>query len=162
MKINRVMVFFAALILATFCELTAPFAQEATPFNPIAFAKLRAGEIAREIESTPRDKSYPEPSRSEVFDNGLLLQAGLRALLPPGERDGVASPGLASTTDPKDLIEAQENYKAVFASDKEASPEQKSFAVASIQSASQKLDRNGYTEFSRRVVEWLRQAGYFH
>ncbi len=72
-------------------------AQQPVGFDPVAFAKLRAGEIAREIANSPRDVSVPEPARDTVFMTGLLLQAGLRAFLPVSQRQGVALAGSAGT-----------------------------------------------------------------
>lgn len=135
-------------------------AQQRIDFDPIAFAKLRAGEIAREITASPRDPFLPAPSRDAVFDTGLLLQAGLRALLPIPERDGVALPGQPSQKDPPALVEAQENYKAVFQSGASATPAQEAIAVRAIQAAARQLQEAGFTELSRAVVEWLRKSGY--
>src|SRR5262245_53290628 len=95
-------------------------AQNGPDFDPIVTAKLRAGEIAREITASTRDASTPEPSGEDIFNTGLLLQAGLRALLPVGERQGVALPGTSSPSDPQELVVAQENYKAVFESGAQA------------------------------------------
>ena len=74
-------------------------AQQPVGFDPVAFAKLRAGEIAREIANSPRDVSVPEPVRDTVFMTGLLLQAGLRAFLPVSQRQGVALAGAPAPTD---------------------------------------------------------------
>jgi hypothetical protein len=87
--------------------------------------------IAREISGSERDTSVSAPSWDTIFNTGLLLQAGLRALLPVQERQGVAVPGVASPSDPAELIKAQENYKAVFESGTEATPAQKAIAPAS-------------------------------
>jgi hypothetical protein len=84
------------------------------------------------------------------------LQAGLRALLPVQERQDVALPGMPSPKDPPELIEAQENYKAVFESGIEAAPAQKAIALQSIDSASKRLDAAGYRLFSRNVSAWAR------
>jgi hypothetical protein len=75
-----------------FCPGSLRPAQQHFDFDPVAIAKLRAGEIAREIEGSVRDTSIPEPSRDSVFNTGLLLQAGLRALLPAQERLEVILP----------------------------------------------------------------------
>src|SRR5262249_6035230 len=97
-------------------------AQAQPGFDPVTTAKLRAVEIARAITASARDRSVPEPSHDEMFNAGLLLQAGLRALLPPQERQGVALPGTPTANDPKELTTAQENYKAVFESGVNAMP----------------------------------------
>src|SRR5262245_41938481 len=105
-----------ALIIAGTSALSPAHAQAPGNFDPIATAKLRAGEIAREIAGSERDPSVPEPSRDDIFNTGLLLQAGLRALLPVQERQGVALPGTPSPKDPPELTMTQENYRAVFES----------------------------------------------
>jgi len=129
--------------------------QQLSGFDPVAIAKLRAGEIAREITASPRDASVPEPSWEATFNDGLLLQAGLRALLPVTERQGVALPGTPSPNDPPELIEAQENYKAVFESGAEATAAQKEIALKAIEGAAEQLAKTGYVSFSRQVTEWL-------
>jgi hypothetical protein len=131
-------------------------AQNGPDFDPIATAKLRAGEIAREITASARDASIPEPSREDIFNTGLLLQAGLRALLPVGERQGVALPGTPSPSDPQELVVAQENYKAVFESGSPATPAQTATALKSIDLATQQLRNAGYTSLAVRVNGWLR------
>jgi hypothetical protein len=131
-------------------------AQNGPDFDPVATAKLRAGEIARRIVASPRDASVPEPLWEEMFDSGLLLQAGLRALLPIKERQGVALPGPPSPGDPEELVVAQENYKAVFESGAEATPAQKATALKSIELATQQLRNAGYTSLSATVNDWLR------
>ena len=131
-------------------------AQSSPDFDPIATAKMRAGEIAREITASARDASAPEPSWEEIFDTGLLLQAGLRALLPVQERQGVALPGTPSASDPQELVVAQENYKAVFESGTQATPAQKTTAVKSIELATQRLRKAGYMSLAAKVEAWLR------
>jgi hypothetical protein len=132
-------------------------AQQSLEFDPVAMARLRAGEVVREISQSARETSVPEPPRDAVFNTGLLLQAGLRALLPVNERKDVALPGSASPNDPKELIEAQENYKAVFASGADASPVQKMTALRAIELASRQLSTEGYWLFSKAVSDWLMQ-----
>jgi hypothetical protein len=125
-------------------------------FDPVAFAKLRAGEIARAIASSERDRTFAEAAPEYTFETGLLLQAGLRALLPIREREGVALPGTPSPNDPRELVEAQENYKAVFASGTEANPEQRAKAVRAVELAAERCERVGYTALARQVRVWLR------
>ena len=126
------------------------------PEKSVAIAKLRAGEIAEGIAGSQRDESFPETARDDIFETGLLLQAGLRALLPIREREGVSLPGPPSPRDPKELTEAQENYKAVFASGAEATPTQKAIAVRSIELAVRRLEKAGYISLAGQVTEWLR------
>jgi hypothetical protein len=131
-------------------------AEGVSDFNPVAMAKLRIGELVRKIAEGRRDTSRPEPAHDELFNTGLLLQAGLRALLPVQERQGVALPGMSSPSDPRELILAQENYKAVFESGTAATPEQRATAIASAELAAQRLSRAGYTVLAAGVEEWLR------
>jgi hypothetical protein len=134
-----------------------PEGQKAQNFDPVALAQRQAGEIAREITASRRDDpSRPEPSQSEVFNVGLLLQAGARALLPVTAREDVALPGSPSPEDPKPLVEAPENYKAVFRSGTEATPAQRAAALKAIGAAAEQLSHEGYTEFSRRISEWIK------
>jgi hypothetical protein len=147
-----------ALIIATITILSFALnmaqAQDVPDFDPIATAKLRAGEIVREITASARDASVPEPSRDDIFNTGLLLQAGLRALLPVEQRQGVALPGTPSASDPQELVTAQENYKAVFESGAPATPAQKATALKSIELAAQQLRNAGYTSVAARVNDW--------
>jgi hypothetical protein len=155
-----VLIFAFVLILAPVIvgaiSLGPILAQTRSDFDPVATAKLRAGEIARVITGSERDRSAPAPTAEYTFETGLLLQAGLRALLPVRERQDVALPGTPSPGDPKELIEAQENYKAVFASGAEATPQQRATAVRAIELAAQRCERAGYTSLARQVTEWLR------
>jgi hypothetical protein len=155
MGIDRRLALAAVVAIALGGAVDAPRAQNLSAFDPVATAKLRAGEIAREIAASGRDASIPEPSRDDTFNTGLLLQAGLRALLPVQERLGVALPGTPSPRDPSELTAAQENYKAVFESGAEATPAQKAMAIKSVELAAQQLQRGGYTLFARKVADWL-------
>jgi hypothetical protein len=144
-----------ALATAGALMLNPVEAQQHLNFDPVAIAKLRAGEIAREISGSDRDASVSEPSNDTIFTTGLLLQAGLRALLPVPERQGVALPGTPSPNDPSELVVAQENYKAVFESGAAATPAQKATALKSIMLATQRLERAGYTSLARSVSDWV-------
>jgi hypothetical protein len=152
---------FALIIIATITILSFALnmarAQNGPDFDPVATAKLRAGEIVREITASARDASIPEPSREDIFNTGLLLQAGLRALLPVEQRQGVALPGTPSASDPQELVVAQENYKAVFESGAPATPAQKATALKSIELAAQQLRNAGYTSVAARVNDWSRR-----
>jgi hypothetical protein len=158
MSVNRRLALVIASSIGLGCRamLDPARAQSPSDFDPVAPAKLRAGEIFREIAGSGRDASSPEPAHDELFNTGLLLQAGLRALLPVKERQGVALPGMPSPNDPKELILAQENYKAVFESGMEATAAQRATAIASIELATQHLERAGYTALAKKVIEWLR------
>jgi hypothetical protein len=137
MGIDRRLALAVAAAVALGVAVDLPRAQNLSGFDPAATARLRAGEIAREIAASGRDASVPEPSRDDVFNTGLLLQAGLRALLPVRERQGIALPGTPSPSDPSELTVAQENYKTVFESGADAIPAQKATAIKSIELAAQ-------------------------
>ena len=156
MGIDGRLAFVIAAVIAAGAVLDLARAQSLSDFDPIATARLRAGEITREIAASGRDGSVPEPSRDEIFNTGLLLQAGLRALLPVQARQGIALPGAPSPNDPRELAAAQENYKAVFESGVEATPEQRAMAVRSIELAAQQLRGAGYTLLAGKVADWLR------
>jgi hypothetical protein len=155
MGIDRRLALAAVAAIALGAAVDLPRAQNLSAFDPVATARLRAGEIAREIAASGRDASVPEPSRDDIFNTGLLLQAGLRALLPVGERQGIALPGTPSPSDPSELIAAQENYKAVFESGAEATPAQKAMAIKSVELAVQQLQKGGYTLLAGKVTVWL-------
>jgi hypothetical protein len=122
-------------------------------FDPVAFAKLRAGEIARTIAGTEHERTFAEAAPEYAFETGLLPQAGLRALLPIREREGVALPG---TPSPSELVEAQENYKVVFASGMEANAEQRAKALRAIELAAERCEMVGYTALARQIRAWMR------
>jgi len=130
------------------------------PFDSTTVAKLRAGEVARGIASSARDTSVPEPDRDTTFNTGLLLQAGLRAVLSVEQRTGVALPGAPGTKDPPALIAAQRNYAEVFTGGKEATPDQRQVALASVATAARELAAQGYTSLSSKVNSWLQGQGY--
>jgi len=158
MNVNRrrAVVIVSSIGLGCCVMLDLAQAQSPSDFDPTATAKLRAGEILREIVGSGRDASRPEPANDALFKTGLLLQAGLRALLPVQERRGVALPGVPSSNDLRELILAQENYTAVFESGIEATAAQRATAIASIELATQQLERAGYTALAKKVVDWLK------
>lgn len=158
MYIDRRRAILAALAFVS-ADPGSARAEKKSNFDPIAIAKLRIGEIVREISGSGRDQSVPEPSADALMNMGLLLQAGLRALLPVREREGVALPGKSSPSDPPELVEAQENYAAVFQSGVEASPEQKAKAFKSLQLAAEKLASAGYRQFSKSLSNWIKTHG---
>jgi hypothetical protein len=159
MSVNRRRAVVIISSIGLWCRVMLDLARAQSPsdFDPIATAKLRAGEILREIVGSGRDASRPEPTHDALFNTGLLLQAGLRALLPVQERQGVALPGLPSSDDPRELILAQENYTAVFESGMDATAAQRATAIESIELATQQLERAGYTALAKKVTEWLRR-----
>jgi|SoiMethySBSTD1v2_1073268.scaffolds.fasta_scaffold1679310_2 hypothetical protein len=155
MGIDRRLALAAVASIALGAAVDPLRARNLSAFDPVATAKLRAGEIAREIAASGRDASVPEPSRDDIFNTGLLLQAGLRALLPIQERQGIALPGTPSASDPSELIAAQENYKAVFESGAAATPAQRATAITSLELAAQQLQKGGYSLFAKKVTDWL-------
>jgi len=125
-------------------------AESPSDFDPVATAKLRAGEI---VSRNSRQRTRRVSSRTgarRIINTGLLLQAGLRALLPVHERRGVAAARTPSPNDPKELILAQENYTAVFGSGTEATAAQRATAMASIELAAQQMEKAGYTVLAKR------------
>jgi hypothetical protein len=54
------------------------------------------------------------------------------------------------------LIRAQQNYEIVFRSGVEATPEQHTVAIASIELAAQQLQDAGFISLAGKVTEWLR------
>jgi hypothetical protein len=155
MDVDRRGAFVLALAIAGVSVRNHAVAQPRSEFDPVATAKLRAGEIAREISGSERDTSAAEPSKDTIFNAGLLLQAGLRALLPVNERQGIALPGTPSPNDPIDLVNAQENYKDVFESGVGATAAQRAIAIKSIELAVKELGNAGYLSFSKSVSDWL-------
>jgi len=51
-------------------------AESPSDFDPVATAKLRAGEIVREIVEADVMHLVRRPARDELLTTGLLLQAG--------------------------------------------------------------------------------------
>lgn len=98
---------------------------ELKSFDPIAIAKLRAGEIAREIEGGP---AIPPVLR--LCTTPSSTQACFSR--PDSGRCCRRLNGKASPKDPLELVEAQENYRAVFESGAEANAQHKTIAVTAV------------------------------
>ena len=156
MDIDRRSVLVIAPAVGLVAMLDLSRAQNLSDFDPVAIARLRAGEIVREIAASARDPSVAEPSRDDLFTTALLLQAGLRALLPVQARQGIALPGTPSPRDPKELIAAQENYKAVFESGTLATPAQTATAMDALELAAQQLRKARYTLLAGKLTDWMR------
>jgi hypothetical protein len=112
--------------------------------------KLRTGEIARETGSI-RDTSVMQPSSEAVFNTGPCGHS-----CPFRSAETWPCPVLhllrkVRPKDPVELLEAQENYKAVFASGAEASPAQKKVALGTVALASRQLSNEGYELFSKAI-----------
>jgi hypothetical protein len=162
MTLYRNIVYIVVVFFLTYPTLGLIRAQNLPNFDPVSIARLRAGEVTRVITGSPRDESIVTPPREQVFETALLLQAGLRALLPVEQREGVALPGSPSSSDPPQLVEAQENYKSVFESGLEATPAQKRIAVNSIRAAADQLAQEGYMSLSEQILQWMRLNGYIY
>jgi len=120
------------------------------PFNPTAVAKEGIVNLTDEIKATERDATVPEPQGRATSNTALLLQAGLRALLPVAEREGVALPRIFPN-DPQWLQAAQQNYADVFNSGKEATGAQRSAAFGAIELAATQLSEQGYKKLAAVV-----------
>jgi hypothetical protein len=155
MIIDRRRVFLTPLMTLGSLRSESSIAADRHRFDPVAVAKLRAGEVAREITESGRDPSVPGASADAVFSTGLLLQAGLRALLPVAQRQDVALPGAPSANDSRELVDAQQNYAAVFKSGAEATPPQREAALGAVRLASRQLHTQGYETLSRAILDWL-------
>ena len=125
------------------------------PFIYSDVAKEVIGNLTDAIKATPRDTSVPEPQGRATFNTALLLQAGLRALLPVGEREGIALPRIFPN-DAQELQNAQRNYAAVFESGKGATPEQGEVAFKAIELAAKQLDEQGYKTAAAVVNKFLK------
>lgn len=131
---------------------------EAKPFDPMALAKLRIGEIVEAIKQSGRVSQVREPDN--LFSTALLIQAGLRALLPPAERVGVALPGVPNPNDPQGLSKAQQNYSAVFEGGKEATKAQRDVALHAVAEGARQLQKAGYQKAALILTTWLQNQGF--
>lgn len=111
-------------------------------FSPVETAKTVIGELARATESS--------------FQDALLLQAGLRVLLPMDEREGVALPKVFPK-DPPDLQAAQATVISVLSENREATNEERQSALTTISSVA---DRIGNKNFAASVKSWLAAEGF--
>jgi hypothetical protein len=155
MNFYRIITYIVGILVLGCTTFSLSHAQIVAAFDPVSTATLRAGELTRAITGSPREESIVEPPREQVFETALLLQAGLRALLPVEQRHGVALPGAPASNDPPQLVEAQENYKSIFESGSEATPAQKAIAVNSIRAAARQLEQEGYVSLSQQIIKWL-------
>lgn len=123
-------------------------------FNPTTVAKEVIGELTDSIRATHRDAGVSEPQGRQTFNSALLLQAGLRALLPVSERQGVALPKIFPK-DPPALQAAQRNYAEVFASAQEATPEQRAAGLNAVLLAARELADQGYERLADAINRFL-------
>jgi hypothetical protein len=75
--------------------------------------------------------------------------------MPFHARVRIALPGTPSPSDPGELIAAQENDKAVFASGANATSAQKSGGDQIDRVGAQQLRKGGYTLLTGKVTDWL-------
>jgi len=129
-----------------------------TPFDAEAVAKLRIGELVEAIRiSGQTDSTKPG---TNLIPPALLIQAGLRTMLPPRQREGVALPGPANPNDSKELIAAQSNLTVVFQSGKMATPKERSLALEAVGQGARQLQAYGYRKAADTLQDWLRNQGY--
>lgn len=111
-------------------------------FDPIETAKTVIGELASATETS--------------FQDALMLQAGLRILLPVDEREGVALPKVFPK-DPPDLQAAQATVISVLSESREATVEERQSALTTISNV---VDRIGNKNFAAGVKSWLSAEGF--
>ena len=128
------------------------------PFDPEAVAKLRVGELVEAIKISGQIGSIKQGTN--LTPTALLIQAGLRTLLPPTQREGVALPGPANPNDAKELIDAQSNLTEVFKSGKVVSPQERIVALRAVAQGAQQLQADGYIKAAAILLDWLKDHGY--
>jgi hypothetical protein len=129
-----------------------------TPFDAEAVAKLRVGELVEAIKISGQTGSIKHGTN--LIPPALLIQAGLRTLLPPTQREGVALPGPANPNDPKELIAAQSNLTEVFQSGKVATPQERNLALGAVAQGARQLQADGYSKSAAILQAWLKDQGY--
>jgi hypothetical protein len=129
-----------------------------TPFDAEAVAKLRIGELVEAIKISGQTGSTK--SGTNLIPPALLIQAGLRTLLPPTQREAVALPGPANPNDPKELIAAQSNLTAVFQGGKVATPQERNLALGAVAQGARQLQADGYSKAAGILQGWLKEQGY--
>ena len=129
-----------------------------SPFDAEAVAKLRIGELVEAIKFSGQASSIK--SETNLIPPALLIQAGLRTLLPLIQREGVALPGPANPNDPKELVAAQSNLTAVFQSGKAATTQERNLALGAVAKGARQLQDNGYSKAASTLQAWLKAQGY--
>ena len=129
-----------------------------TPFAAEAVAKLRIGELVDAIKIS----NQPGTTKSEtnLIPPALLIQAGLRTLLPPSQREGVALPGPANPKDAKELIAAQSNLTQVFQGGKMATSQERKIALGAVAQGARQLQADGYIKAAGILQDWLKKQGF--
>ena len=129
-----------------------------TPFDAVAVSKLRIGELVEAIKQS--GQTGITKSGTNLIPPALLIQAGLRTLLPPTQREGVALPGPANPNDPKELIMAQSNLTAVFKGGKVSTPKERKLALRAVAQGARQLQADGYSKAAGLLQAWLKEQGY--
>jgi hypothetical protein len=111
-------------------------------FDPVSTAKMVIGELVNETGSQ--------------FSDALILQAGLRILLPASERQGVAEPKILPN-DPPTLQKAQFIVKDLFSSGRDPTPAERQFAYSIVNSTTKRIPNN---DLSYRIKIWLEGEGF--
>jgi hypothetical protein len=128
------------------------------PFDPEVVAKLRVGELVEAIKISGQIESIKQGTN--LIPPALLIQAGLRTLLPPTQREGVALPGPANPNDPKELIAAQSNLTEVFKGGKVVTPQERIVALRAVAQGARQLQADGYIKAAAILLDWLKDQGY--
>ncbi|MFN7677980.1 MAG: hypothetical protein ACK5QW_05205 [Cyanobacteriota bacterium] len=126
------------------------------PFDPVATARLRTGEMVEAIKATRRQG--PASASPDLIQPALLIQAGLRILLPPDQRQGLALPGEPGPKDSKPLVSAQNTWTAVYQSGRPANRQERAEAHRAILKGSELLETAGYREAARVLRDWIRKT----
>ncbi|WP_424184810.1 hypothetical protein [Synechococcus sp. WH 5701] len=129
-----------------------------TPFDPVATASLRTGEMVNAIKRSGRQD--PSSSEPDLIPSALLIQAGLRGLLPPSERTGIAMPGKPDSNDPEPLVKAQSNMMKIYQSGSEANTEQRMIAIQAVIEGASMLEKYGYTKAASILIQWAARVPF--
>jgi hypothetical protein len=125
------------------------------PFDAVATARLRTGEMVEAIKAS--GQQAPATTTPDLIVPALLIQAGLRTLLLPSQRQGLALPGEPGPKDPKALIRAQNTLTEVVQAGRPANPQQRVEALQAITTGAEMLDHSGYKKAARVLQDWLHQ-----
>jgi hypothetical protein len=129
-----------------------------TPFDPVATAGLRTGEMVNAIKRSGRQD--PSSSEPDLIPSALLIQAGLRGLLSPAERADIAMPGKSDSKDPETLVKAQSNLIKIYQYGGEANTEQKIIAIQAVIEGAGMLAKYGYTNAAYILIEWAARVPF--
>lgn len=124
-----------------------------SPFDASATARLRTGEMVEAIKASGQQKATPPPKK--LLLPALLIQAGLRTLLPPAQREGLVLPGPRGLNDPPSLVQAQRNLTVVYQGGREATPRERATAKQAIQEGALLLAKQGYIKAASLLRDWV-------